>query len=110
MAKQKLTKRIVETIEPDAVRDVVLWDAALPGFGVRIKPSGVRSYIIQYRNAHGRSKRGTVGQHGKVTLDQARQQARRIFASVSEGADPVTERTTAPPRADNEQPSRSLSC
>ena len=95
MAKQKLTKRAVEAIQPDIDCDTVVWDAVLPGFGVRVKPSGVRSYVMQYRNAHGRSKRGTIGRHGKLTLEQARHQARQLFAAVGTGGDPVTERRTA---------------
>lgn len=95
MAQEKLTKRVVEGIVPRPKGDVVLWDEVLPGFGVRVKPSGVRSYIIQYRNANGRSKRGTIGRHGKITLDQARKQARQIFADVGKGGDPVTEKATA---------------
>ncbi len=94
MAKRKLTKRTVEAIEPDTKRDVVVWDTSLPGFGVRVKPSGVRSYIFQYRNEHGRSKRGSIGRHGRLTLEQARQRAKQLFASVDTGADPVTERKT----------------
>ena len=47
-----------------AVRDVFVWDGALANFGVRIKPSGVRAYFVQYRNRHGRSKRLTIGRHG----------------------------------------------
>ena len=54
----KITKKRVESIKPGD-RDVFEWDDELRGFGVRIKPSGVRSYIIQYRNRFGRSRRQT---------------------------------------------------
>src|ERR1700730_1621334 len=49
MAQKKLTKSAVEQI-PVEETDVVVWDTALPGFGVRVKPTGVRSYVIQYRD------------------------------------------------------------
>ncbi|MBV8505308.1 MAG: DUF4102 domain-containing protein, partial [Alphaproteobacteria bacterium] len=49
MIAEKLSKTLVERIKA-ADQDVVVWDDTLPGFGVRVKPSGVRSYIIQYRN------------------------------------------------------------
>ncbi len=49
MSKIRLTKQKVEGIKPGD-RDIVVWDEALPGFGVRVKSSGVRSYIVQYRN------------------------------------------------------------
>ena len=64
MPQQKLSKSKVEEIPP-AAKDVFVWDAALPGFGVRVKPTGVRSYVVQYRNRiTGVSKRMTLGQHG----------------------------------------------
>jgi hypothetical protein len=77
MARQKLTKTSVEAIAPGP-QDVVVWDTTLPGFGVRVKPTGVRSYIVQYRNREsGASKRLTIGQHGSLlTLEQAKKQAR----------------------------------
>ncbi len=96
MAKQKLTKISVERIQP-AAQDVVVWDEALPGFGVRVKPTGVRSYIVQYRNRNtGASKRMTIGQHGPLlTFEQARKQARAILADAMRGEDPAEERRTA---------------
>ncbi len=96
MAKRKLTKRTVESIMP-ADQDILVWDEALPGFGVRVKPSGVRSYVIQYRNRKtGASKRMTLGQHGPlITFDQAKKQARTILADAVRGADPVAERQAA---------------
>jgi hypothetical protein len=61
----KLTKRVVEGLSPEA-KDLFMWDDQLPGFGVRVLPSGIRSYVLQYRNAHGRSRRFTIGRHGPV--------------------------------------------
>ncbi len=45
MATQKLSKSVVEKLPPGP-RDVFVWDEELPGFGVRVKPSGARSYIV----------------------------------------------------------------
>lgn len=66
-----LTKRYVESLKP-AGAPVVVFDAGLAGFGVRVMPSGHRSYFVQYRNKEGRSRWYTIGAHGKVTVDQAR--------------------------------------
>jgi hypothetical protein len=87
---EKLSKTVVERIEA-ADRDVFVWDDALPGFGMRVKPTGVRSYIIQYRNRNsGASKRLTIGQHGPLlTFDQAKRQARAMLADAMRGEDPV---------------------
>ena len=46
----RLTKRIVGSAKPDAQRDVFLWDDALCGLGLRVKPNGKRSFFIQDRN------------------------------------------------------------
>ncbi len=46
----KLTKKLVEA-QPVGAAECMLWDGELPGFGVRILPSGRRSYVVQYRAA-----------------------------------------------------------
>ena len=96
MASLKLTKTIVESLEPSP-QEQVIWDESLPGFGVWIKPTGVRSYIVQYRNRHtGASKRMTIGQHGPLlTFEQAKRQARALLADAARGQDPVEERRHA---------------
>ena len=93
MARQKLSKTAVEAITPGP-EDIVVWDSALPGFGVRVKPTGVRSYIVQYRNREtGASKRLTIGQHGPLlTFEQARKQARALLADAMRGSDPSDDR------------------
>src|SRR6516164_2272531 len=87
----KLTKRFVESVKA-AATDQVIFDDEIPGFGLRVLPSGVRSYLVQYRNHQGRSRRLTLGKHGKLTADKARKQALRIFDAVRAGKDPVAER------------------
>ena len=96
MIAEKLSKTVVERIKA-ADQDVVVWDNTLPGFGVRVKPSGVRSYIIQYRNRNtSASRRLTIGQHGPLlTLDQAKKQARAMLADAMRGGDTVEIRKTA---------------
>jgi integrase len=96
MIAEKLSKTVVERIKATD-QDVVVWDNTLPGFGVRVKPSGVRSYIIQYRNRNtSASRRLTIGQHGPLlTFDQAKKQARAMLADAMRGEDPVEIRETA---------------
>jgi len=90
----KLTNRTVSaTHQKDS--DVFVWDDELPGFGLRVKPSGVKSYIIQYRNQDNHSRRRTIGRHGIIGPEQARRKAKRMLADVQDGADPAAERKEA---------------
>jgi len=88
----KLTKRAVESLKATDGVDRVVWDTDLPCFGLRVKPSGRKSYVLQFRNRQGRSRRLTLGTHGVLTPDAARRQARELLVEVERGADPVTER------------------
>lgn len=85
-----ITKRFVDALKPAKDGpDVVAWDDALSGFGVRVKPSGVVSYLIQYRNKSGVSRRYTLGKHGVLTPQEARDLAKDKLADVRRGADPA---------------------
>ncbi len=87
----KITKRRVEAIKPSD-RDIFEWDDELRGFAIRVKPSGVRSYVVQYRNQHGRSRRLTIGTHGRLTAEQARAEAQQLLSLVARGGDPAEDR------------------
>ncbi len=87
----KLTKAMIDSAEPPS-GELFLWDGALPGFGVRAKASGVKSFILQYRNRHGRSRRVTLGRYGTLTLDEARRLAKQELSAVSQGRDPRQQR------------------
>ncbi|NDV88856.1 tyrosine-type recombinase/integrase [Aurantimonas aggregata] len=88
----KLTKRAVEALRPEPDREVFAWDNELRGFGVRLRPSGASSYIIQYRNSEGRSRRLTLGSLQVLTPEQARGLARDKLGLVCKGEDPADER------------------
>jgi len=88
----RLTKRVVDAAKPNPDRDVTLWDESLRGFGLRVWPSGLKVFVIQYRNAQGRLRRLTVGELGRLTPEEARQQARQLLAEVEKGGDPLQTR------------------
>jgi len=83
----KLTKRLVEAIEPEA-EIVTLWDSEIKGFGVRVRPSGKRVYILKYRNRQGRQRKPSLGVHGAITTEQARKLARSMLGEIANGSDP----------------------
>ena len=88
----KITKRAVDALHADKDRDVFAWDNELRGFGVRAKPSGVKTFLIQYRNVEGRTRRLVLGQYGTLTPEAARDLAREKLAGVARGEDPSAER------------------
>ncbi len=83
----KLTKRSVEALTIKA-EDYFVWDDEVKGFGVRVMPSGARTYQVQYRKG-GRTRRVSVGRHGTVTVDQARRHAKELLGLVASGGNPV---------------------
>lgn len=87
----KLTKRLVDDSGPSESRYFV-WDTELRGFGLLVLPSGIKSFVFQYRNAAGRSRRLTIGRYGAITVDEARDLAKRSAHQKDSGSDPVAER------------------
>lgn len=89
----KLTQNFVTRARPkDGAPETIYFDDKLPGFGLRVKASGAKSYLIQYRNARGLSRRYTVGQHGRLTAKQARKEAKLRLGDVERGKDPAQDR------------------
>lgn len=92
--KVRLTKSIVDAAQPDSDR-YIIWDTDLPGFGVRIEPSGRKVFIVRYlaegggRGAPQRQK--TVGIYGEYSVAEAREEAKDVRAEVRRGGDPVGE-------------------
>jgi integrase len=86
----KITEQSVKALAP-AATDAVHWDDDLPGFGVRVKPSGQRSFVIQYR-AGNISRRLTIGGCSLFRVEEARKRARKLLVEVKDGADPASDR------------------
>jgi integrase len=105
----RITKRYVDGLKPTG-GDVVYWDDALPGFGVRVRPSGSKSYLFVYRlggGRRGRQRRLTLGgangsndepaENGKrrkvLTPEEARKAAQKASVAVGAGEDPAGAKT-----------------
>ena len=65
------------------------YDKSLSCFGVRVTPTGRKSFILRYRNADGRERRMTLGKYPALSLADARDRARIILAEVARGMDPA---------------------
>ena len=90
----KLTSRAITSFKYRGGWDV-RWDDAIPGLGVRVFPSGKKSFLLRYR-AKGRRRYMTLGRVGAdITLDQARARARKYRVAVLDGIDPLDERRAA---------------
>ncbi len=89
-SQQKLTKRFMDTLSVIPGKDYSVWDSELAGFGVRIKPSGKKSFHIKYRTESGRQRKTTLGSYGQLTVEQARKLARIELGKVAAGEDPAT--------------------
>lgn len=93
MPTAKLTKRFVDEVKPDSSRR--LWfDTDLKGFGLKVEPTGVMTWIVEYRaGAGGRAsqkKRLTIGKCGALTPNEARRLAKDALAKVHRGEDPAS--------------------
>ncbi len=88
-----ITKRYIDAAryQGDGASRDVRWDEDPRGMGVRVYPSGRKAFVLSYR-ANGRKRLLTLGAYGPLTLDMARDIARRRLAEVIEGTDPVYER------------------
>jgi hypothetical protein len=92
----KITKRVVDALRLErSGKEIFRWDAgdgALKGFGIRMKPSGAASYLVQYRNKDGRTRRLVIGKVGTLTPDEARALAGDALKYAAKGGDPSAER------------------
>jgi integrase len=96
MPRIRLTKSAIDAL-PTSDADVVYWDSASPGFGVKVTPKGRKVFIVLYRTGGAGSKlrKYTIGPYGRVTLHQARVAAQKVFAAKLEGRDPAAEKRNA---------------
>ena len=93
-----LTKRTVEALEPTD-KPWIAWDDRLIGFGVRVQPSGTKTFIVNYRTGDGGrtapNKRVAIGRYGRIAPDRARRLAQEVLGRVAGGDDPAGERAEA---------------
>jgi integrase len=91
MDGQRITKRVVDGLKPRQ-NEFTIWDSKITGFGLRVRPTGAKSYIVVYRAGPGRGapvRRYTIAGVGKITPEAARRQAQTLLGSVAHGRDPA---------------------
>ena len=81
-----ISKQSVDGLSAEG-KETVFWDRELPGFGVRVYPSGSKTYVTQSRGPNG-IRRLSLGRHGEITAEQARKHAAAAVARIKRGEDP----------------------
>ena len=87
MPRVELTSRLARDSKAGK-KDTILFDKHLPGFGLRIHPSGRKVWIVQAR-IEGRSRRMVIARYGEMSLTKARRRARDMLARIRAGANPA---------------------
>lgn len=91
----RLTKANVGKLAlPAGKSDTVVFDDDMPGFGIRIRAGGKRTWVAQYRFGT-KQRRVTLGTVGTLSPEQARVEAAKVLSAVTLGSDPQTEKQLA---------------
>ena len=90
LADKTLTATAIDKLKPRETRFDV-FDAALRGFGLRVSPSGTKTWFTM-RRVNGRMSRTTLGRYPDIGLAAARRQAAAVLVAMGNGVDPVTQR------------------
>lgn len=92
ISNKPLSRNMVEALVYSANgASQVLWDCSLPGFGVRVFPTGTKSFVIKYR-VHGRQRTMTLGSTKLLSVEDARNRAKRAFVQLLDKQDPFAAR------------------
>jgi len=95
----KLTQTTITKAKlPAGKAEVFHWDEEMPGFGLRLREGGSRTFVVQYK-VGAKHRRITLGSAGKITADDARKNAKRIFGKLADGKDPANERAVTKAQA-----------
>lgn len=87
----RLTKTRIDKTKPDPNREFFVWCTDPRRFGVRVSPTGRKTFVVQYAH-NGRTRRFAIGTYGALTVEQARAKAKELLAQVAVGGDPSRER------------------
>ncbi|HEX4110936.1 MAG TPA: integrase family protein [Stellaceae bacterium] len=92
--KKTLTDKALKALKPaPAGKRYVVWDAALPGFGVRVTETGATSFVVVHRRPGERNPDWhVIGKYPVIALAAAREEAPKVLRTLAEGKRPAEER------------------
>ena len=88
MAQVLFTDMMVRKLVPIGRDRFEVWDGRVPGFGLRVAPTGTKTFILVYRH-RGRTRRLTLGRYPFLSLADARDKAVMALQAVTRGEDPA---------------------
>lgn len=95
----RLTQTEIDRLSlPDGKTELIVFDEALPGFGLRVRAGGKRTWIAQYRIGR-KQRRVTLGSTNTLAPDVARKAAKSALAKAQLGTDPQLEKNEARAKA-----------
>ena len=80
----KLNKQFVDKLKR-VEKDTLYRDNSVIGFGLRVKPSGAKTWIVQYRNGAGRTRKLAMKNSSAATPEEARRWAKLTLGQVAAG-------------------------
>jgi integrase len=89
--RRTLTERLVASLRAGE-KERFVWDAKLPGFGVRLRPGMTAYYVVQYRTTARKQRRRRIGLTTALKVEQARRRAKDWLDVVGDNRDPAGER------------------
>lgn len=93
MARQKLTKKVIDGLLSSVPGGTRFLDGDPPGFGIKVHPTGRKVFFVLYGDRK-RRRAYTIGAYGTLTLKKAREKAYEVLGKVNNGTDPNDERDT----------------
>lgn len=85
---QAFTDLMLRKLAADGKDRIEVWDARVPGFGMRVSASGTKTFVLVYRH-RGRPRRLTLGRYPFTSLADARDKATEALRQVEQGSDPA---------------------
>ena len=94
-----LTAHSIAALKLDSGKTDQIWfDDTVPGFGLRVRSAGSRSWVFQYKIGR-TTKRLVIGSASAIKVARAREIAGQHHAAVKLGRDPAAEKRTQVERA-----------